>query len=257
MDTTWNPDLYLKFRKERTQPSVDLVARIELANPESIIDIGCGPGNSTRVLWERWPDSQVLGLDSSPPMIDKASAEYPGRRWKLGDARELPPDESFDLVFSNATIQWIPDHTRLIPHLVQLVRPGGALAVQIPLYREMPVYDVIATVSAAPRWKQQMEGCDERWTFHGMGHYYDLVAPMTRTVSMWQTWYAHEMESHQSIVQMMSSTGMRQFLDRLGGEDDKAAFSREVLAGLREAYPEQKNGRVLYPFKRLFWIAYK
>ncbi len=256
MDTTWNPDLYLKFQKERTQPSFDLVGRIELEEPESIIDIGCGPGTSTRVLWERWPGAAVTGLDSSPEMIEKARGEYPDRDWRHADVRDLAPEPKFDLVYSNATIQWIPDHETLVPQLFGLVDAGGALAVQIPLYREMPVSTIIASVAERDRWRERTEGCDARFTFHCMDIYYDILAGLTPKVSMWQTWYVHEMQSHELIVEMMSSTGMRQFLERLESGEDKKAFADQVLDGVREAYPAQKNGVVLYPFKRLFFVAY-
>jgi trans-aconitate 2-methyltransferase len=256
MSTIWNPELYLKFQKERAQPSIDLVSRIDLDAPELIIDVGCGPGNSTHLLWERWPEAAVAGLDSSEQMVNKAKSDYPDREWRLADVRDLPVRPSFDLVFSNATIQWIPDHEELVPRLLSLVRPGGALAVQMPLYHQMPMYDVVRQAAGSDRWSDRMDGCEQRWSYHGMEYYYDLLAPHTRSLSLWQTWYAHEMQSHESIVEMMSSTGLRQYLEQLDGEEETQAFKNEVLKGTREAYPARATGRVLYPFKRVFWIAH-
>ncbi len=116
----WSPQQYLKFSNERTQPSIDLVTKIKVDNPRSIIDIGCGPGNSTKVLHERWPDAEIVGLDNSSKMIERARKDYPDWKWMLGDASKLETGQSYDIVFSNATLQWIPDHDILIPRFFEI-----------------------------------------------------------------------------------------------------------------------------------------
>lgn len=128
----WNPDLYLKFGKERTQPSVDLVSKIELINPSNIIDIGCGPGNSTQILYQRWPNSKILGIDNSEAMIKKAKQDYPSQEWELIDAEKKVIQGKYDIVFSNATIQWIPNHYELFKRLKSNLYENGVLAVQLP-----------------------------------------------------------------------------------------------------------------------------
>ena len=121
----WSPQQYLKFSNERTQPSIDLVTKIKVDNPRSIIDIGCGPGNSTEVLHEQWPDAKIVGLDNSSKMIEKARKDYPDGKWMLGDASKLETGQSYDIVFSNATLQWIPDHDILIPRLFEIGARSG------------------------------------------------------------------------------------------------------------------------------------
>lgn len=255
MKSEWDPELYLRFRTERTQPSIDLVNRIEIQSPASILDVGCGPGNSTRVLWERWPDADIAGLDSSETMIESARREHPDRRWILADVRELS-DERYDLIYSNATIQWIPDHAGLLTSLAGLVKSGGALAVQIPLFREMPINHVIRTVASKPRWHGRLDAVEKRFTYESMEHYYDVLAAALDRVVMWQTWYVHEMESHEMIIDMMKSTGLRPYLDALSAPEADD-FVGLVIDGIRECYPQRSNGRVLYPFRRLFFIGYR
>jgi trans-aconitate 2-methyltransferase len=111
----WNPEQYLKFKNERTQPSIDLVSKIKIDHPKSIIDIGCGPGNSTQVLYQRWPEAEIIGLDSSEQMIKKAREDFPQQKWFLADASGFGSDRTYDLVFSNAALQWVHDHETLLP----------------------------------------------------------------------------------------------------------------------------------------------
>jgi trans-aconitate 2-methyltransferase len=134
----WNPDQYLKFANERTQPSIDLAARINVENPKSIIDIGCGPGNSTRVLRQRWPESRISGLDSSVEMIKKAKEDFPELEWITADASTFKFDKKYDIVFSNAALQWMPAHELLLRRLMEILNANGALAVQVPANKESP-----------------------------------------------------------------------------------------------------------------------
>jgi len=130
----WDANVYLRFADERTQPSIDLAQRIALSGPRRIVDIGCGPGNSTEVLRRRWADASILGLDSSPQMIDAARQRHPQGEWLVADATSWEPAEALDLIFSNATFQWLANHESLCPRLLRQLRPGGALAVQMPAH---------------------------------------------------------------------------------------------------------------------------
>lgn len=253
----WNPGLYLQFANERTQPSIDLVGRIRLDSPTKIIDLGCGPGNSTQVLVQRWPGSQVTGADYSPAMIEQARTDYPNQKWIIADAGNLRLAETYDLVYSSATIQWIPNHEKLIPDLLSLAAENGALAVQVPLYHTMPISQAIEDVAARRSWKEKTAGCNDLFTFHSAGYYYDLLAGMTKSLDLWATSYVHVMESHRHILEMIKATGLKPYLERLGSEEEKTSFEDEVLAEIRRVYPEQKNGKVLFPFERLFFVAYK
>ncbi len=251
----WNPDLYLKFGKERIQPSIDLVSRIDLNNPATIIDIGCGPGNSTHILHQRWPDSKLLGVDSSEAMIKKASHDYPDQEWQLIDAERDVITGKYDVVFSNATIQWIPNHADLFKRLKQNLTEKGVLAIQVPLFFDMPLGKSIASISKSARWADKTAGVNELFTIHSTSDYYDMLSVLFSTVEFWQTDYMHIMDSHLSILEMIRSTGLKPYAEKLETEADIKEFEAEVFEDIKKDYKEQKDGKVLFPFKRLFILA--
>jgi trans-aconitate 2-methyltransferase len=253
----WNPELYLKFKEERTQPARDLAARINVENPENIIDVGCGPGNSTNVLFCKWPESEIIGIDSSTSMIESARNNYPDIEWRIEDVTKMETKEKYDIIFSNATIQWIQNHEKLISELVKMLKDNSALAVQVPLYHNMPISQAIEGVSLNKKWKKQTGRANDDFTFHSSDYYYDILSGKVKSISMWETSYFHIMPSHQTIVEMIKSTGMRTFLDKLDTTEEKIEFEKDVLKEITKVYPAQKNGNVLFPFKRLFFIGYK
>lgn len=257
MNKDWNPELYLKFNKERTQPSIDLVSRINFDKPEKIIDIGCGPGNSTRILNLRWPDSKIVGADNSPAMIEKAKKDYPEQEWRILDAGTHEFNETFDIVFSNATLQWIPDHSRLLKKFYNLLPDKGILAVQIPLFWDMPVGKAISEIAAESLWASLTKGVTEIFTIHDHSFYYDHLSEIFPSIDIWESDYIHILDSQLSILEMIRSTGLKPFLDRLATEAAKKEFEDRVLEKIIKDYPLQKNGKVLFPFKRLFFIAKK
>jgi trans-aconitate 2-methyltransferase len=253
----WNPDSYLKFKSERTQPSIDLVSRIEIDNPNSIIDIGCGPGNSTQVLFEKWPNANIIGLDHSQEMITKAKTEYPSRKWILADAAHYDPQETFDIVFSNATFQWIQYHEKLIPRLFNFLRANGALAVQVPANNESPLHKSLLAVSKADKWFKFTGDCDRLLNYRSGSYYYDILNGLSSKIDLWETTYYHILSDHQALIEWYKSTGMRPFLEKLPNDNCKQQFESEILEGCRESYKIHKDGKILYPFKRIFFIAYK
>lgn len=259
MSTTWDPGQYLKFRDERTRPSIDLASRIQLASPAAILDVGCGPGNSTEVLHQRWPTARVTGLDSSEEMIAKARSSHDWGAWIRADAASLAgtaEGTSWDLVFSNATLQWIPDHERLVPALFGLVRPGGALAVQVPANAGSPLHRSLVRTAEDARWSRFTSGCASRLVYHEPSFYYELLCGIAERIDLWETVYYHAMHDHQALIEWYKGTGMRPCLERLRDEPSRQAFETAVLEGCRTEYPVQPNGRVIYPFRRLFFIAY-
>jgi trans-aconitate 2-methyltransferase len=251
----WNPELYLKFNKERIQPSIDLVSRINFDNPENIIDIGCGPGNSTQILVGRWPKAKVTGIDNSPAMIKKAKSDYPDQEWIVADAGNFSSEEKYDIVFSNATIQWIPNHEKLLSDFKLLLTSKGKLAVQVPLFWDMPLGKSIAEIGGSDKWKKYTGETKKDLLIHDYHFYYDVLSGLFSTVDIWVTHYMHVMSSHESILEMISSTGLKPFLEKLETEKDKSEFTEEVLKGIKRNYFMQENGKVLFPFKRLFFIA--
>jgi trans-aconitate 2-methyltransferase len=257
MMNDWNPDLYLQFRSERTQPSIDLIARINLVKPKSIIDIGCGPGNSTQVLVNRWPKAKITGLDSSSGMIKKAKHDYPNQEWIAADASTYEPEIKYDIVFSNAVIQWIPNHVNLLKRFNGMLSNSGLVAIQIPLFWDMPLGKIINYTSKDSRWKKKMGGVSDLFTIHNYSFYYDQLSEQFNSIEIWETQYLHIMNSHLSILKMMRSTGMKPYLDKLDNDSEINMFEKEVLREIENAYLKQKNGKVILPFKRLFFIGYK
>jgi trans-aconitate 2-methyltransferase len=253
----WNPQQYLKFRNERTQPSIDLALRISLLNPETIIDIGCGPGNSTQVLHNRWPLADIIGIDNSKKMIEKAGADYPDQKWEIMDAMNLNPNQIYDIVFSNATLQWIPGHETLIPRLFSLVKQNGVLAVQMPANNEAPFYRIMIETGKSDKWSRFTTGSEEQLTFHPPEYYYNILSSLTRSIDLWVTTYYHIMQSHRDITEWHKSTGMKPYLESLPDDRHRAEFEAEIINKCEEAYPVQKDGKVLYLFKRVFFIAGK
>lgn len=259
-ESAWNPDHYLRFGDQRTRPSHDLCRQVDLAAPRTVIDIGCGPGNSTQVLWNRWPHAQVIGLDRSAEMIAEARLKFPDRQWRQGDAEnplswgEKPP---VDLIFSNAALQWIKSHDELVPRLFHQVSVGGALAFQIPCNRYAAIRLHMDEVADDARWRSRMEGPKGSLTMEEPGFYYDVLEPIASKLDIWLTEYLHEMESREAIIDFISSTGLRPYLDALADESERRQFVGLLRTRVEESYPVHDNGKVLYPFRRLFVIAYR
>ncbi|WP_238881494.1 methyltransferase domain-containing protein [Clostridium sp. YIM B02551] len=253
----WNSNQYLMFKNERTQPAIDLANRIIIDNPKKIIDIGCGPGNSTKVLKERFPDSYILGIDSSTNMIEAAKKDYPEIDFKICDASKGLSNlgDDFDIVFSNACIQWIPNHNELLRSLFGLLKKGGVLAVQTPMNYKEPIHNIIEEVSANKKWKDEFE--NHRIFYNLMqGEYFDLLSEISSEFSLWETIYFHNLKSHKEIIKWYRATGLRPYLDELSG-DKKEAFEKDIYDRVVEEYPSQRNGNVIFRFPRFFFIARK
>lgn len=253
----WSPAEYLRFSDERTRPSVDLASRIAVERPASVIDLGCGPGNSTRVLRQRWPEAHIVGLDSSKAMIDAARADEPLEEWVVGDIEDWVPSAPFDVVFSNAALQWVPDHRALTERLFSAVAPGGALAFQIPSAGFAAVRDLIHVIALDGPWTARMDGPLGELTMESPDVYYDCLSPHARSIDMWETEYFHVMDSAPAIVDWIASTGLRPFLEVLRSKKETQAFVGRLSEMVRDAYPQQNDGRVLFPFKRTFVVAYR
>ena len=255
----WDAQQYLLFHDQRTQPCIDLVQHIELKSPETIIDLGCGPGNSTKVLAERWPNALVTGLDNSSEMLTEARTLHPQWRWVLGDIRTFASDRDglkYDMVFSNAALQWLTDHARLFPQLFNRVEPGGALAVQMPAVLDSPAQYSILELIQDPRWEKHFREPLRDWFHHDLHFYYSLLAASARRVDLWQTTYLHIMSGPNDIVEWYRGTALRPYLQALPDDFTRQEFLCEYSQQIAQAYPAQPNGRVLFPFKRIFIVAY-
>jgi trans-aconitate 2-methyltransferase len=251
----WNPDKYLAFKNERALPAIDLVEKIAIDNPKKIIDIGCGPGNSTQVLVKRWPNSIVVGLDSSETMIEKAKADFPNQTWIHEKAENINDSEKYSIVFSNAALQWIDDHDKLIPKLWGIVDEKGAFAVQMPDFGKMPANAAINNVLNSRKTSIKNRYWNKR--VYDLNFYYELLYKSAREIILWETHYYHILPSTQGIVDFLHTTALKPYLEQLDTEAEKQEFEKEILKELRNYYEEQSDGKVLFPFQRMFIIAYK
>jgi trans-aconitate 2-methyltransferase len=252
----WNPALYSRFEDERTRPAAELLQRVDLQAPRNVIDLGCGPGNSTELLVARFPDAQVSGIDTSQKMLASARQRLPGIAFELADIAEWSPSRPVDLAYANAALQWIPDHERLMPRLLSSLAVGGVLAVQMPDNLDEPTHVLMRETAADPRFEPSIGDADKlRARILPVDHYYDLLAP-TANVDIWRTTYYHRMTDAAAIVQWLSATGLKPFVDALSPELQPqylAEYERRIDA----AYPARADGKRLLAFPRLFIVAKK
>jgi len=253
----WNPSKYLAFKNERTQPSIDLVEKIDLKDPKNIIDIGCGPGNSTQILVNKYPNSVIVGLDSSKTMIEKAQNDYPNQTWIYEKAEYLTGDTKYSLVFSNAALQWIDNHETLIPSLWNLVEENGAFAAQIPCFQKMPINTALNIIAKKNKWNDSIKTRTWDNEINDLKYYYELLSKHTEKIILWETHYFHIMPSMQGIIDFVRSTALRSYLGQLNTDDERQIFEEEIIEECYKHYTVQSNGNVLFPFIRMFMIAYK
>lgn len=254
---TWDAGLYLRHGRERTQAAIDLAARVQFAGPRRIIDLGCGPGNSTAVLRARWPDAQITGLDQSEEMLAEARRAFPAGEWLRADIANWAAGQPYDLVYSNAALQWVHGHAQLIPHLLEQVAPGGALAVQMPAHFESPLHLRMRQIALDARWRDRMGGAINSLVEEPPAYYYDLLSPRCSHVEIWETEYSHVMESASAILEFIRGTGLRPYLEALGNDFDREHYMRLLADAVAHDYPQRSDGKVLFPFRRLFFIAYR
>lgn len=255
----WSAAQYLKFHDERTRPSRDLLARVSLDSPKRVIDLGCGPGNSTTVLAERYPDAHVSGMDSSPDMIRKARETCPHISFEVSNLSTYKPDGPVDLFFSNAVFQWIPaaERIKIIRNLVEHLPSGGILALQVPDNLSEPSHMAMQETAFTPgtSWEETLRreapGRDE---FQSSIELYDTLQPICSDVDVWRTTYYHVLENHEAIVEWVKGTGLRPFIDPLTDEQ-RQGYLAHYLAKLKTLYTSQQDGKVLLAYPRLFVVA--
>ena len=258
-DKDWSAAQYDKFTKERKLPAVELAYAVSCGGAEirSAIDIGCGSGFSTGAVAKAFPNAEITGIDFSEDMLAAAKKKYPD----IDFSRMSVPDElemlgrKYDLVFSNACIQWIPDHRTLIPRLFSLLNDGGVLAVQIPDQAAHPVHALIDRLAASDEWREKFPHVREHNNLTA-DEYYNVLESLSGDFRLWETTYYHTMPSHESIVEWYKGTGLKPYLEQLG-ENDKNAFLCTFLDELRRIYPLTPSGNIIFRFPRLFFTAVK
>jgi trans-aconitate 2-methyltransferase len=252
---TWSAKQYTTFERERTRPVRDLLNAVTTPQVGKAADLGCGPGNSTEVLAERFPGATVQGLDSSPDMIDAARKRLPGIGFDLADISTWH-GAGFDVILANAVLQWVPDHDKLLPRLVESLAVGGSLAVQMPDNLDEPAHRLMREVAAKPRFAAQLAGAaGSRQPRLDAAWYYRLLRPFAGHIDIWRTTYHHILPGGpDAVVEWFKGSGLRPFLAPLDA-DGQQAFLHEYRMALSGAYPELPDGSVMLPFPRLFIVA--
>jgi trans-aconitate 2-methyltransferase len=255
----WDPNLYLKYAGERTRPAADLIGQIRLESPAQIVDLGCGPGNSTEQLRRRWPQAAITGVDNSPEMLAQAKANHPDWQWILCDIEGWKPEPAVDLIFSNAALHWVPGHATLFRGLIGGVAREGALAAQMPNNFQSAAHEVIQEVAASgdPRWSKALASAPGTFTVQPAAFYYDVLRKHSSRVDIWETEYQHVMDGPKAVFDWIRGTGMRPYLDRLPDDEQRRKFEEMCLEGFQEAYRPNDQGKVLFPFRRMFIVAYR
>lgn len=251
---TWDPQQYLAFAGERARPALDLLARVRTAAPDAVYDLGCGAGNITAVLAERWPEARVTGIDSSAAMLERARAAAPHVSFEPGDLATWTAPTPAGVLYSNAALHWLDDHPALFAHLMAQLTPGGSLAVQMPRNHDAPSHAMMLEAANAGRWRQALAGVRGVRTVHEPADYYRILAPLAGRIDIWQTEYLHVLEGENPVVEWTKGTGLRPYLDALG-DDDRAGFLAAYAERIAAAYPPEPDGRTLFRFRRIFIAA--
>ena len=255
MTRDWDPALYRAFEAERTQPAVDLLARVRAGGVVLAYDLGCGPGNSTQLLADRYSYADIIGIDTSHAMIGDARKRLPGCRFEVRDIASWRPQTRPDLIYANAALQWVPDHEALFPRLLSFLASGGTLAAQMPDNDQEPSHRLMRETAENGPWADRIrQAVAPRIKTLPLTTYYDLLAPLAPRVEIWRTVYHHQMKTPAGIVEWVSGTGLRPCLDPLD-EHERSAFLAQYEARIAEAYGPGADGTILLPFPRKFVVA--
>ena len=249
----WSAKQYLKFEDERTRPPRDLLAQVPLDSPRRVVDLGCGPGNSTELLVERFPSAEVIGIDSSPDMLRQAREQLPRCTFVEGNLSSWMPEQGTDLLFGNAVFHWVPDHPKVLARLLQSLPPGGVLAVQMPDNTNEPALMLMEKVAASGPWTAAIAQAQRNDLPRPEG-YYDLLRPLCSRIDIWHTHYNHIIENHAGVVEWFKGSGLRPFLAPLDAAM-REMFLAKYTDEIRLAYPARSDGKIMLKFPRLFILA--
>ena len=249
----WNPSVYLNHADERTRPAVELLARVRQDNPGRVIDLGCGPGNSTAVLAARWPHAHLEGLDSSTDMLEEARKSPVRADWIEADIATWSARARYDLIFSNATLQWLGGHHALISRLLGFIQPGGTFAFQVPHNMNAPSHRLMRESARSGTWSGKLANVREVAVL-SPSDYFEILHSRCEQIDIWESEYLHVLDGEDAVYRWVSGTGLRPFVQALDG-GERNDFIADYKARLNKAYPMRADGKTLFPFKRLFAVA--
>ncbi len=251
----WNPSLYMKFEDERMLAASDLLARVPLASAGIVYDLGCGPGNSAELLSHRFPDAEIIGLDTSEAMLDHARNRVRQARFVKQDIADWTPVERPQLIFANAALHFLPDHHELFPRLASTLAPGGIFAAQMPSTARESSHALMRMVAAEGPWSSRLVPVAKTQPMiASFEDYYEWLRPVASRIDLWMTTYVHGFDGPEGIADWFAGSALQPFLERLT-DDERCAFLARYREGLRDAYPAQSDGRVLLAYPRLFIVA--
>lgn len=251
----WDPDQYIRYADLRLRPAIDLLMRIDLQSPRRIVDLGCGVGNVTQMIANRWPEADLTGVDSSPEMLSRARELPDDIDWAQADIATWSPTAPLDLVFSNAALHFVDDeHEHLLPKLLHFVTPGGVLAIQMPRNFGEPSHTLMVEAAREGPWRDQLQPLLRPIPVAEPEHYYDILAPRTSSLDIWETVYLQMLTGDDPIAEWTGATWGKPLLEALH-DDDRKAYEADYKQRLRAAYPRRSDGTTLFPFRRLFIIA--
>ncbi len=253
----WSPGQYLKFADERTRAARDLLAQVPLQEARLVYDLGCGPGNSTELLVEAFPTAKVVGVDSSREMLEQARASLPNLQFEEADLNSWAPPPDADVLYSNATFQWLPHHLVVMQRLLKNLKTGGVLAVQMPDNLAEPSHLAMTEVARTATYSEKLKtAASARSILPHPQFYYEALKPHCSRLDIWHTIYNHPLKGAAAIVEWVKGTGLRPFLAPLN-ETELADYLARYESLIAKAYPTMADGTVLLRFPRLFIVATK
>jgi trans-aconitate 2-methyltransferase len=253
----WDPNTYQRYGDERSRPFFELVARVRVEAPRAVVDLGCGPGNLTATLADRWPTARVTGLDSSPEMIEKAAAGGWPVEFAVQDLRDWRPGPDVDVVVSNAALQWVPGHEELLAVWAAALPAGAVVAVQVPGNWDAPSHRALRAIAADGPWRDRVAVGTAPRSVPSAEEYARLLIPSGFAVDAWETTYVHLLPSagpEHPVLRWMDGTALRPVRAALPDEE-WAEFRRRLGSRLAEVYPVVE-GLVPFPFRRIFVVAH-
>ncbi|MDG4663187.1 trans-aconitate 2-methyltransferase [Mycobacterium sp. 236(2023)] len=250
----WNPDVYLTYADHRGRPYYDLLSRVGAREPRRIVDLGCGPGNLTATLNVRWPGAVIEAWDSSSEMV--AAAQERGLDARVGDVRDWTPAPHTDVLVSNATLHWVPEHAELLVRWVDQLAAGSWIAFQVPGNFDAPSHQAVRDLVLSPKWSELLRDYPfekAEVTRPAVG-YAELMTDAGCTVDAWETTYVHELTGVNPVLEWIHGTALRPVRAGLS-EAQWDEFKAELIPVLDAAYPVRADGITFFPFRRIFVVA--
>ncbi len=250
----WNPDQYNLFSDHRLRPALDLLSQVPLISPYVIYDLGCGTGNVTALLSQHWNEAIVTGIDSSAEMLATARSNHPSLEWKQADIANFSPTSKGNLIFSNAALHWLDNHETVFPKLLEQLRPGGVLAVQMPNNFSAPSHQNLYDLAESPEWVDKLGPLVRPAPVHNINWYFEFLSPLVEKINIWETTYYQVLKGRDAVLEWTRGTALRPFLEALDTAEAEI-FEGQYAERLLESYPVRQDDSTLYPFSRLFIVV--